>query len=114
MCIRAATQQYKDEQNVLGHFIEECCELKPSFTTGKTPMYEAYRRWTEKNGEFVMTNTEFSDRFSLAFEQGRSGSKGRYWKGVGLKFEASLEDMEEHEHLPLTPEQLERAMRYCN
>jgi putative DNA primase/helicase len=85
--IRNATRQYRNEQNVLGHFIEDCCVVKEGLTVGKSSIYETYKDWATKMGEFVMTNTQFNEQFELLFESGKSSTRGRHWKGLGLKYQ---------------------------
>jgi putative DNA primase/helicase len=91
-CVRAFTEKFRADQNVLAHFIEDEAVLGDHLTTQKTPMYMRYQGWAKDHGEFVMTSTEFAERMCMQFAEGKSGSKGRHWKGVGLRlsFEADL------------------------
>jgi P4 family phage/plasmid primase-like protien len=95
-CVRAFTTKFRADQHVLSQFIEDEEVLGDHLTTQKTPMYVCYKAWAEKHGEFVMTSTEFTERMSLQFEEGRSSTKGRHWKGIGLKgtFDADLHERE--------------------
>jgi putative DNA primase/helicase len=86
-----ATKAYRDEQNVLGHFIEDELIQHPKLNSPKGRMYAAYKEWAEKNGEFVTNNTEFNERMSMRFDEGRT-SASKIWKGVGIKKLLSNED----------------------
>lgn len=97
MCIKAATEQYRKDQNVLGQFIEDCCAVAPNVWITKGDLYKAYKPWAENMGEFVMTQTEFNDRIANQFEDGRSGPRGRHWKGVTVRREYMMHDEDEQE-----------------
>ncbi len=55
----AATASYRVESDVLGAFIEECCELGPAHQAQATELYQAYHRWAGDSGEAVLSNTAF-------------------------------------------------------
>ena len=94
-CVKAFTEKFRADENVLAHFIEDEAVLGDHLTTQKTPMYTRYQCWAKDHGEFVMTSTEFSERMCMQFEEGKSGSKGRHWKGIGLRhtFESDLAEV---------------------
>jgi putative DNA primase/helicase len=92
-CVREATNEYRAEQDVLRHFIEDRCLVGTDRWAGKQPMYDAYKAWAERMGEFVMPFAEFTERFQLQFEEGRSGPRGRHWKGVAVRSDSEFEQL---------------------
>lgn len=55
-----ATEEYRAESDVLGAFLEECCELGSDFDAPSSLLYEAYVRWCSRGGErHVLTLTAF-------------------------------------------------------
>jgi putative DNA primase/helicase len=86
-CISDAGQQYRKEQNVLGQFVEERCVVGADKWVGKFPLFQAYKGWADLMGEFCMPMAEFTERMKLMFQDGKSGPRGRHWKGVALKTE---------------------------
>ncbi len=92
-CVRQATKDYRAEQDVLRHFIEDRCVVGTDKWAGKQPMYDSYRAWAERMGEFVMPLAEFTERFQLQFEEGRSGPRGRHWKGVAVRSDSEFEQL---------------------
>jgi putative DNA primase/helicase len=83
-CLKQATAEYRREQNVLGHFVED--ELIPHDDL-KTPcgqMYTHYKEWADKNGEYQMTATEFKERMEQRYGEAGRGAQGKFWKGVGI------------------------------
>lgn len=93
--IRQATKEYRQEQNVLGHFIEDRCVQGDNSWVSKGILYDAYKPWAERMGEFIMPMAEFNERIGMMFDDGRSGSRGRHWKGVALRSEFALSDDEQ-------------------
>ncbi len=57
--VLSATAGYKAESDVLAAFLEENCDIDPSFSEQGSRLYTAYKRWADENGEHVMTNTRF-------------------------------------------------------
>lgn len=90
----AATEEYKEEMDSLGSFIEECCVLRPTSIVAVKDLYQEYSSWCEENGEFPMKNRMFSKRLKeRGFKQDRdsSGTK-RIWCGIGLKSISDITD----------------------
>lgn len=49
--VTAATKQYRDENNPLIEFIEDCCVVDAGASTKVGALYDAYKEWSEMNGE---------------------------------------------------------------
>jgi putative DNA primase/helicase len=98
-CVKEATGEYRKEQNVLGQFLEDRCVLGEFQWVTKGTLYKAYKEWAEQMSEFIMPQTEFTDRMKMQFEEGRTGQRGRHWKGVGLRPEYNGLDFEQEEEL---------------
>ena len=86
--IKRETRNYRDEQNVLGHWVEECCDVRHEGRTLKSHAYSNYADWAERSGEYVMRKDEFNEKLRTMFEEGRS-NKGAVWKGFILKSQMS-------------------------
>lgn len=85
--VKAATQDYREEQDRVGDFIAELCERGERFVYGATPLYEAYKLWCQLNGEEAMNQTAFGRRMGgLGFANGRDSDTGRkLWKGLRVR-----------------------------
>ncbi len=81
--VRAATAAYRSEMDVLGGFLEECCELGASLRAAATPLYQAYRRWCEQGGERAVSQRDFGAALGER-EFHRVKSSGVYWYGLRL------------------------------
>jgi putative DNA primase/helicase len=91
--VMQATTDYKDEMDILGDFIEECCRMEPASNATSGELYEAYRAWALTTGERVMPLRAFSLRMSErgaveGFEK-RHARQGKVWSGIGLTCDIS-------------------------
>jgi putative DNA primase/helicase len=86
--VQAATKAYREEMDVLAGFLDECCEINQDphkaqlFTTTAKELYEVYKQWCDRNGEYPETQRSFGMRLT---ERGLEREKGRYgwsWKGI--------------------------------
>lgn len=84
--VKAATQNYRDEMDVLGRFIEDRCVLHERATALATPLYEAYQKWCEETGETEETQNKFGRRLrERGLGQDREkGTRRTMWLGIGL------------------------------
>jgi putative DNA primase/helicase len=79
--VRDATKRYREEQDAVGRFIDECCCRIPAAKVKVAVLYEAYGRWS---GDKLMTQPAFNDRLrAMGFESERS-TYGYFWQGLGL------------------------------
>lgn len=82
--VKAATNGYRSEMDVVGAFITDCCVTIPGAKVQAGRLYEAYRKWCESSGETTLTQRKFGDRLT---EKGfdRVESSGHWRLGVGLR-----------------------------
>jgi putative DNA primase/helicase len=87
--VTEATQEYRDEMDVLKDFLDACCVLGPKCATTSTQLYSAYREWAEAAGEYIWTQRHLGMKLrERGFEQGRATGGTRLWIGVGLRAES--------------------------
>jgi len=81
-----ATREYRMEQDLLGHLIEECCTVGADCKGQATALYKAYREWSERSGENVATQRLFGTSLrERGFEKKTSGVV--WWNGIELNSE---------------------------
>jgi putative DNA primase/helicase len=62
--VKIATEIYRKEQDVIGQFIEECCQTGQS-ATGRdyackaSLLYRAYQGWADENGSYALSQKRF-------------------------------------------------------
>ncbi|PYR33175.1 MAG: hypothetical protein DMF90_21760, partial [Acidobacteria bacterium] len=82
--VKAATEDYRQEMDVLGRFIEESCLVDSSATVKSSALYEAYKKWCEANREFAVTQKAFSLRLVERGFTKTHHETGWWWYGIGL------------------------------
>lgn len=84
-CVMNAIHSYREENDWLGHFLEACCVDDPNRHERSGKLYEEYRAFCQRTGEFIRNATEFT----RTLEQrgyGRARKRdGRYIIGLYLK-----------------------------
>ena len=64
--LRRATQEYRDDTDVLGAWFRECCEPKPGEAVRVSTLYESYRQHCSEAGLAPMARLVFSRRIKAA------------------------------------------------
>lgn len=92
--VKAATEDYRDEMDVLGEFIKDKCVLHENTHADATPLYQAYLRWCQNAGEEGDTQTKFGKRLrERGFMQDRDKkTRRKVWRGIGLWDPDSYDD----------------------
>ena len=77
----AATSAYRDGEDILGRFLQDCCVIAPENRAGATPLFEAYRDWS---GDRRITQTRFGRALTeRGFDRRKEGGRV-FWYGIGL------------------------------
>ena len=84
-CVQAAINAYREENDWLGHFINECCEVDESFTEKSGELYQKYREYAIQNGDFTRPNGDFNAALENAGFSKRKTKKGAFFYGLKLK-----------------------------
>ena len=58
-CVEDAIAAYKAQNDWLGHFLDECCEIGEGLTAKSGELYAAYRTYSATNGEYIRSTTDF-------------------------------------------------------
>jgi putative DNA primase/helicase len=84
--VKTATQDYRNEMDVLSQFISDCCVENASVKTLAKDLYQAYSGWCDSNGEKALTKRIFGSKLrEKGYEPVRMGQGGaRGWIGIGL------------------------------
>lgn len=95
--VLAASKDYQTEQDRVGQFLSDCCEMDPKDRTSLSGgldggLYEAYRGWCQENGVFALSKQKFAEELKRAIpcgkvEEGRekeTRKKVRWVYGVRL------------------------------
>jgi len=87
--IERAKEQYMKEQDVIGQFIADECEVGTEFLITKAVLYQAYSAWAKQRNFFVKNDREFSQELTkrVHLKEYRPGSDGEgprkwHWRGI--------------------------------
>ena len=85
--IRAATDEYQAEMDIVGKFVEKCVTGDDAYTALAGELYDAYTEWNKNAvGGEPMTQTLFGRRFAeRGLMKGKDPQTHRVlWRGIGL------------------------------
>jgi putative DNA primase/helicase len=85
--VRQATGEYRSEMDVVGAFLNECCELGEDRTVSAADLYRAYGEWCKDTGETQEKQRKFGSKLTerRRFDRYRGGKTGGHmWRGVDL------------------------------
>lgn len=88
--VQAAIQKYKENNDWLAHFLDDCCEVGDDFEAKSGEFYNAYRSYCLQMGEYTRSTTDF---YSALESTGVVRKRTR--TGViiyGLKLKSEFED----------------------
>lgn len=85
--VEQATEAYREDQDILGRFFEECCRVVPgdeSVQVKARQLYQAYSQWASKGGENPMSETLFGRRVAERGFKKRPGRSCNFYLGIEL------------------------------
>ncbi len=84
-CVREAVEKYRAENDWLAHFLEECCDVGPSFNAAAGELAATYREWCKRTGEFPRRNDELKAALEERGIQWKKTMHGAVYKGLQLR-----------------------------
>lgn len=78
-----ASAEYQEEEDILGHFLNECVQSNPNGKVQARPFYLAYKSWCEVYGHTYTNEIEFGRKLKGKYEK-KGGSKGTFYLGISL------------------------------
>jgi putative DNA primase/helicase len=81
--VRLATQGYRNEQDVLGAFLDACCVVGDGKEVSAASLYKSYRGWCEASGEKPLSSIALGQRLGEQFVRTHTRT-GAAYHGVGL------------------------------
>lgn len=82
--VKEACREYREDNDILKAFLEECCEIGPGYITPSREVYTLYRDYCQSKGEFIRSDKDFKrELVNRGFEYAKKNN-GRYYKGLRL------------------------------
>ncbi|MEH7126007.1 phage/plasmid primase, P4 family [Bacillus sp. JJ1773] len=83
--VKAATDEYKEEMDLLSNFLDECCVMLNEAKVAVNDIHKEYMKWAEENGEYPMKQRAFSNRLQMkGFSKRKSTGNRTFFFGIGL------------------------------
>lgn len=81
--VRVATEQYRQDEDLLGHFINECCVISAAASVRAGQLYKSYQGWCETMGHKPISGTRFGKDMKERFQW----TEGRnvVYAGIGIR-----------------------------
>jgi len=81
--VKAATEDYRRDEDLLGHFITERCLISAAASVKAGQLYKAYQLWCEEMGHRPISGTRFGKDMKKRFKW--ADRTYIYYLGVGLR-----------------------------
>ena len=87
VAVQSATQEYFDDEDALGRWLTEACDVGPARTELTATLYAAWKLWAEAAGEYAGSIRRFSESLAArGFGKWREPASTRKgFRGVALK-----------------------------
>ena len=87
VCVQKAIDEYRNQNDWFTHFLEDKCEVDPTYREGSNTLYQAYRNYCQDTNEYVRSTTDFYFALEKAgFQKLVSGGR-KFIKGLRLKLD---------------------------
>lgn len=82
--VEEVTESYRGQEDWLSNFITECCTMGADRRTGAAELYQEYRAWAQRSGDFVRRLPDFNTAMEAAgFHKIAPGNR-KTWVGLSL------------------------------
>lgn len=98
LCVREAVNSYREENDWLAHFVEDCCDIGASFSTPASALYARYKNYCEDNSEYIRNQSDFKRALQSAGYIYKRGANSRQY--IGLQLISHFQKMNNGEKIP--------------
>lgn len=89
--VTKATQEYLDAEDVIGRWLEECCEKNSSAFSSSKSLFRSWKNWAEDCGEYVGSRRKLSEQLMARGFQRDIVGQARGFRGIDVKSLSSLD-----------------------
>lgn len=86
-CVLDAIGAYREGNDWLGTFINECCEVDKSYQEKSGELYRRYREYCNENGEYIRSTTDFYTALEQAGYKRKRTKKGVIVYGLEIRID---------------------------
>lgn len=84
-CVEDAIKSYREDNDWLGHFLGECCEVERGGMAKSGELYREYRSYCLQTGEYTRSTADFYNALETAGFKKQKKKDGAYIIGMRLK-----------------------------
>lgn len=84
-CVKEAIEAYRSDNDWLGHFLDECCDADPSSQAKSGEVYQEYRNYCARTGEYTRSTADFYNALETAGFTRKKKKTGMVVLGIRLK-----------------------------
>ena len=84
-CVQRAIDEYRVQNDWFNHFLEDKCEVDPSYRESSNSLYQAYRNYCMDTNEYVRSTTDFYFALEKAGFTKLNLSGRKFIKGLRIK-----------------------------
>ena len=84
-CVEDAIKAYREDNDWLGHFLSECCETGVGDSAKSGAVYQEYRNYCVRTGEYTRSTADFYNALETAGFKKQKKRDGVYIIGMSLK-----------------------------
>lgn len=83
--VRAATDEYREDSDILGAFLTDHCELGPDQRCLAADLYDTYKDWAKATGAEPLTSQSLGRRLTERGYERTRDRIGRGWRGLSVQ-----------------------------
>ena len=84
-CVEDAIKSYREDNDWLGHFMDECCEVDAGGAAKSGAVYQEYRSYCMRTGEYTRSTADFYNALETAGFKKQKKRDGVYIIGMRLE-----------------------------
>lgn len=84
-CVQAAIQNYREDNDWLTGFLDECCEKGAAYKARSSDLYQAYRSYCLRTGDYTRSAADFKRSVEVVGLLYRKAKDGMYCYGLRVK-----------------------------
>ncbi len=104
--VTAATRNYKQENDSIGRFLEECCRKVDGLSVGSRDVYAAFSSWAKQNELEIVTETSFGISMVERGQKKKRSAMGMRYLGLIIDTERMALDANAADELDLEAESI--------
>ena len=86
-CVKKAIHAYRESNDWMSAFLEDCCDVDKTYQQKSGELYQEYRSYCSRNGEYTRSTTDFYTGLENAGFERKRTKKGIIVYGVKIKSE---------------------------